>query len=45
MRDQINMGLSGISVAGLVGFLTISDPTLSAAALTMGVLSSGTLGK
>lgn len=43
-RDQINMGLSGISAAGLVGFLTLQDPTLSSLALTMGVLSSGTLG-
>jgi len=43
-RDQINVGLSGISTLGLLGFLTCNDPTLSALALTMGVVSSGTLG-
>jgi len=43
-RDQINMGLGATSVAGMLGFLALSDPTLAAASLAAGVLSSGALG-
>jgi hypothetical protein len=43
-RDQLNMGLGGLSAAGLVGFCATADPTLGALCLTTGVLSSGVLG-
>ena len=44
MRDHINMGLGGISAAGLLGFVATSDPTIGAACLGAGVLSSSALG-
>ncbi len=43
-RDQINMGLAGVSAAGLLGFVATSDPTLGAIALGSGSLAAGALG-
>jgi NAD(P) transhydrogenase len=44
MRDQINMGLGGLSALSMLTFCATSDPTLGAVALGTGVLSSGALG-
>eukprot|EP01040_Poterioochromonas_malhamensis_P001480 gene1480-1568_t len=44
MRDQINIGLAGVSVAGLAGFCISGDPTIGAISLAAGVASSGILG-
>jgi len=44
MRDQINMGLGGLSALSMLSFCATSDPTLGAIALGTGVLSSGALG-
>lgn len=43
-RDNINIGLAAASAAGLIGFMTISNPFLSGLCLATGVLSSGALG-
>jgi NAD(P) transhydrogenase len=43
-RDQINMGLAGVSAAGLMGFCATSSPILGSIALGSGILSSGALG-
>lgn len=44
MRDQINMGLAAASVAGLLGFVAISNPTVAAFCLATGIGASGALG-
>jgi NAD(P) transhydrogenase len=44
MRDQINMGLGGVSALSLLGFMASSNPTISAVCLGAGVASSGALG-
>ena len=44
MRDNINIGLGGLSAVSMAGFCLTSDPTLGAVALGTGVLSSGALG-
>jgi NAD(P) transhydrogenase len=43
-RDYINMGLAGVSAAGLIGFCVTGDPTLAGLSLGAGVVSSGLLG-
>jgi len=43
-RDTINIVMGASSLAGLVGFLTVSDPTLAGACLATGTLMSGALG-
>ena len=44
MRDNINVGLAGLSGLSMLGFCATSDPTLAALSLATGVLSSGALG-
>lgn len=43
-RDYINVGLAGVSAAGLAGFCITGDPTLASLSLGAGVVSSGILG-
>lgn len=43
-RDQINMGLGGLSALSMATYVATGDPTTAALALGTGVLSSGALG-
>ena len=44
IRDNLNVGLGGLSAASLLAFCATSDPTIASLALGTGVLSSGALG-
>lgn len=43
-RDQINMGLGGLSAVSMLTYVATGDPTVAAIALGTGVASSGALG-
>jgi len=44
MRDTLNIGMAGGSVAAMATFMAVSDPTLQAVSLAAGVGLSGALG-
>merc|ERR1711871_1155156 len=43
-RDQINMGLGGVSLASMGAYVLTGDPTVAALALGTGIAASGALG-